>query len=43
VVGGGNEMVKNLVFNLSPEETLRLTRILLDEEKAQTLVFSNKY
>jgi hypothetical protein len=29
--------IKNVVLNLSPEETLRLTRILLDEDKEEAL------
>jgi hypothetical protein len=32
-------MIKSIVINLSPEETLRLTRILLDEEKDEALAF----
>jgi len=40
VVGGGERMkIKNVVLNLSPEETLRLTRILLDEDKGEALLF----
>jgi len=31
--------IKNVVLNLSPEETMRLTRILLDEDKDEALVF----
>jgi hypothetical protein len=31
--------IKNVVLNLSPEETLRLTRILLDEDNEEALVF----
>ncbi len=31
--------IKNIVLNLSPEETLRLTRILLDEDKDEALAF----
>ncbi len=31
--------IKNIVLNLSPEETLRLTRILLDEDKDDALAF----
>ncbi len=31
--------IRNVVVNLSPEETLRLTRILLDEDKDEALVF----
>ena len=38
--GGGKRMkARNVVLNLSPEETLRLTRILLDEDKEEALVF----
>ena len=40
VVGWGKGMqIKNVVLNLSPEETLRLTRILLDEDNEEALVF----
>jgi hypothetical protein len=31
--------IKNVVLSLSPEETLRLTRILLDDEKEEALLF----
>jgi len=31
--------IKKVVLNLSPEETLRLTRILLDEDKEEALAF----
>jgi hypothetical protein len=31
--------IKNVVFSLNPEETLRLTRILLDDEKEEALLF----
>ncbi len=31
--------IKNVVLNLSSEETLRLTRILLDEDKDGALTF----
>ena len=31
--------IKKVVLNLSPEETLRLTRILLDEDKDEALGF----
>ncbi len=31
--------IKNVVLNLSPEETLKLTRILLDEDKDEALAF----
>jgi hypothetical protein len=40
VVGGGEKMnIKNLVLNLRPEETLRLTRILMDEDEKEALSF----
>ena len=40
VAGGGEGMtIKKVVLNLSPEETLRLTRILLDEDKEEALSF----
>jgi hypothetical protein len=32
-------MIKKVVFHLSPEETLKLTRILLDEDKQEALLF----
>jgi len=31
--------INNVVLNLSSEETLRLTRILLDEDKEEALTF----
>jgi hypothetical protein len=31
--------IKKVVLNLNPEETLRLTRILLDEDKEEALAF----
>jgi hypothetical protein len=31
--------IKKVVLNLNPEETLRLTRILLDEDKEEALLF----
>ena len=31
--------IKNVVLNLSPDETIRLTRILLDEDKDEALAF----
>jgi len=31
--------IKNVVLNLNPEETLRLTRILLDDDKEEALLF----
>jgi hypothetical protein len=40
VAGGGKGMIiKKVALNLSPEETLRLTRILLDEDKDEALGF----
>ena len=39
MVGGGKGMIKKVVFHLSAEETLRLTRILLDEDKEEALFF----
>ncbi len=40
MAGGGEGMnIKRVVLNLSPEETLRLTRILLDEDKKEALLF----
>jgi hypothetical protein len=32
-------MIKSVALNLSPEETLRLTRILMDEDKEETFLF----
>jgi hypothetical protein len=37
--GGKGMMIKKVVFDLKPEETLRLTRILLDEDKGEALLF----
>jgi len=31
--------IKKVVLNLNPEETLRLTRILLDKDKEEALLF----
>jgi len=31
--------IKRIVLNLSPEETLRLTRILVDDDKEEALLF----
>ena len=31
--------IKPVVFSLNPEETMRLTRILLDEDKKEALLF----
>jgi len=31
--------IKKVVLNLSPEETVRLTRILLDGDKEEALLF----
>jgi hypothetical protein len=39
VRGGKGMTIKSIVLNLSPEETLRLTRILLDEDKEEALLF----
>ena len=37
---GRNEMtIKSIILNLSPEETLRLTRILMDEDKEEAILF----
>ncbi len=37
---GGRQMnIKHLVLNLSPQETLRLTRVLLDEDRDEALAF----
>ena len=37
--GGKGMTIKKVVLNLSPEETLRLTRILVDEDKGEALLF----
>jgi hypothetical protein len=37
--GGKQVNIKNVVLTLSPQETLRLTRILFDEEKDEALAF----
>jgi hypothetical protein len=40
VAGGRKKMnIKHVVLNLSPEETMWLTRILLDEDKDEALTF----
>ncbi len=40
MAGGGEKMIiKRVVVNFRPEETLRLTRILLDEDKDEALAF----
>ncbi len=31
--------IKNVVLSFSPEETMRLTRVLLDEDKDEALAF----
>jgi len=31
--------IKKVVLNLNPEETLRLTRILMDEDKQEAFLF----
>ena len=35
--------IKSVVFHLSPEEALKLTRILLDEDKGEALLFLKEY
>jgi hypothetical protein len=40
VAGGGNGMkIKDVVINLRPEETMRLTRILIDDDEKEALSF----
>jgi hypothetical protein len=40
MVGGGEEMIiKKVILHLSPDENLRLTRILLDEDKDEAISF----
>jgi hypothetical protein len=31
--------IKSIILNLSPEETLRLTRILMDEDNGEAFLF----
>jgi hypothetical protein len=31
--------IKSIILNFSPEETLRLTRILMDEDKEEAFLF----
>jgi len=31
--------IKSIILNLSPEETLRLTRILIDDDKEEAFLF----
>jgi uncharacterized metal-binding protein len=38
-VGAKRMTIKSVVFHLSPEEALKLTRILLDEDKGEALLF----
>jgi uncharacterized membrane protein YfcA len=38
-MGGEKGMIKKVILHLNPEETLRLTRILLDEDKEEGLAF----
>jgi len=37
--GGEGVKIKSVVLNLRPEETLRLTRILLNQDKDEALTF----
>jgi hypothetical protein len=40
VIRRGKRMkIRNVVLSLNPEETLRLTKILLDEHKGEALLF----
>jgi len=40
MAGGGKRMtIKSVILKLTPEEISRLTRILLDEEKEEALLF----
>jgi hypothetical protein len=40
MAGGGERMkIKDVVINLRPEETLRLTRILMDKDEKEALLF----
>jgi hypothetical protein len=37
--GGKRMKIKDVVLTLNPEETLKLTRILLDDDKEEALLF----
>jgi hypothetical protein len=40
MAGGGERVtIKSVILKLNPEEISRLTRILLDEEKEEALLF----
>jgi len=39
MVGGARMNIKKVVLNLDPEETLRLARTLVDEDKEEALLF----
>jgi hypothetical protein len=40
VAGGGERMtIKSVILKLNPEEISKLTRILLDEERDEALLF----
>jgi len=40
MAGGGKGMtIKSIILKLNPEEISRLTKILLDEEKEEALLF----
>jgi hypothetical protein len=44
MAGGGKGMIiKKVILHLSPEENLRLTRILLDEDKKEALLFLKEF
>jgi hypothetical protein len=41
--GGKRDMDHPLILKLSPEETMMLKRILLDEDKEEALLFLKQY
>jgi hypothetical protein len=44
MAGGGKKMIiKRVLLNLNAAETLRLTRVLLDEDKEEAFLFLKEY
>jgi len=43
MAGGNKIMNQSVIMKLKPEEISRLTRILLDEEKEEALLFLKEY
>jgi hypothetical protein len=44
VAGGRKKMnIKHVALNITPQDTLRLTRILFDEDKDKALAFLKEY